>query len=436
MWAFAGKASTALLTLAVNAFITRLLTPDEVGTYFLMLSLVTVLSLITLTGINKAIVRLISESQARKTPRHTLSIIRSSYFIVGITTLLVLTLFMSGIGKWISQVIFSNSLGSSLIMLTAIWIVANTCSILLAETFRGFHDIRHASIFDGLMDSLIFAILLSGLLVYHGTGSLDMVVWLAIAANSVNLIVASIFLRKKLDKTGIASGPEQANPSEILAIAWPMCASGVTIAMLGQADLWVMGIFWEQHDVGVYGAVKRLVALVTISLLITNAVIPPLIAELNAHSKKDVLENTLRATTTVAAIPALFVLGVFALFADRILATVYGEFYAAGSAILLILSLGQLVNVWCGSCGNVLMMTGHQVLMLKISMISGILAVLLALLLAPEYGGTGVAGSMSTGIMLQNILMLLAVRRHLGIWTHLDTRLIWTNITRSRIKQT
>lgn len=436
MWAFAGKSSTALLTLSVNAFITRILTPDEVGTYFLMLSLVTVLSLVAQSGINKAIVRLVAESQARGKPRHTLSIIRSSYFIAGTTTLLVLTLFMSGIGAWINQVIFSKSLGNSLIMLTAIWIVANTCRVLLAETFRGFHDIRHASIFDGLMDSMIFALLLFGLLVYHGTGSLNQVVWLAIAANGVNVIAASIYLRQKLDTIGIPPGPEQANLREILAIAWPMCVSGVAIAILGQADLWIMGIFWEQHDVGVYGAVKRLVALVTISLLITNAVIPPLIAELNTHSKKETLQSALRATTTIAAIPALAVLGIFALFADQILATVYGEYYATGSAILLILSLGQLVNVWCGSCGNVLMMTGHQVLMMKTSVMCGILAVLLALFLAPEYGGPGVAASMSIGIMLQNTLMLLAVKRHLGIWTHLDMRLIWSNIARNLIKQT
>jgi O-antigen/teichoic acid export membrane protein len=71
------------------------------------------------------------------------------------------------------------------------------------------------------------------------------------------------------------------------------------------------------------------------------------------------------------------------------------------------------------------MMTGHQVAMMKISILCGVISVALAFFLVPRFGGPGAAASVSTALILQNLLMLFAVRRYLGIRTQIDIRLLW-----------
>ena len=68
------------------------------------------------------------------------------------------------------------------------------------------------------------------------------------------------------------------------------------------------------------------------------------------------------------------------------------------------------------------MLTGHQMAMLRISLFSGVLAILAMLWAAPRYGPVGIAAAAATGMTLQNLLMLVTAHRRTQIWTHMDLR--------------
>jgi O-antigen/teichoic acid export membrane protein len=95
----------------------------------------------------------------------------------------------------------------------------------------------------------------------------------------------------------------------------------------------------------------------------------------------------------------------------------YGDFYRQAAPILLVLSLGQVVNVWAGSCGMALMMTGHQTWVLRILMLKGFFLVIASLLVVQDHGAMGVAVVSAIGLVLQNALMLVAAKRKIGVWT-------------------
>lgn len=426
-WAVAGKGLLGVVALAINALLTRLLSPDEIGVYFLLFSFVSVLALAAQAGMNQAIVRLVAEALGSGNRHMVISTIRSAYLLVAATTLLLCAIFVGGGAAWVSSWIFHLTLPNEVIYMAAAWIAACTFRSLIAETFRGLHDIKHASLFEGLLDGLVFCFLLGTLYVFYSRSDLQQVILLAIAASCLNIFVASIILRKKL-KTSPVSGTGFEHPhkiSQIISAAWPLWVTSITLFALSQTDLWIMGMLREQSEVGVYGAAKKLAVLVSMPLLITNSVVPPLIAELNTRDEHKKLEWTLRTTATVAALPAFVALALLIFGAEPILSTIYGEYYAAGASILIALSAGQLVNVWSGSCGYTLIMTGHQVAMMKISILCSIISIALAFYLVPGFGGLGAAVSVSVALVIQNLLMLFAVRRYLGIWTHFDIRLIY-----------
>jgi O-antigen/teichoic acid export membrane protein len=421
-WVTLGKGLLMFLAMATNVLLTRLLPPADVGTWFLLFSIISVVALVAQAGFNEAIIRLVAEAKSGETPHSVRGIISTSFILVTVVTLITAVLFYGGIGSWISRKFFQLTLTDTMLILSTTWLVLLVYRNLLAQTFRGLSDFRHATLFEGLLEGLAYMLLLGGLYALYGTGSLQQIFILAIAACGFATFTAAITLRRQLRSF---PATDHAPLNAVFSTAWPLWVSGITLFVLGKADLWILGMFRNLDEVGIYGAVSRLATFITFTLLIANAVIPPMIAEMNARGSRQTMEKTLRSVATLSTLPALAALIIFIAWPGPLLEVLYGEFYRNGSTVLIILGSGHLVNVACGSCGYALMMTGHQVLMMIISLFSGSASILMAYLLAPEFGGPGVAASVSAALVVQNILMLAAVRKYLGIWTHADPRMLW-----------
>ena len=416
-WAFGGKVVTVISSLAVNILIARLLTPEEMGAYFLTFSLVSVAAMIAQLGLSQTVVRLVAESIGTGKPGRALTTIRIVFRFGAIGSLIMAGILACGTGAWIARVVFDSTIMAGVILLASLWVIVRACQNLLAESFRGFHDIRLATIFGGMATSVLSTLLFGGLWIWQGQANLSQVIVLALVAGSTSSLIAGILLHRKVKPLqGQESVPLYGR--DVLHIAWPLLVTNLMRFALAESDLWILGAFRPQEEIAIYGAARRLVQLVTISLFIVNAVVPPLIAEMYAKGKKQELERALRITATVAGIPAFGVVLVLIIFSDPILGLVYGNFYRAGSTVLILLSVGQLINVWAGSCGLTLIMTGHQAILMWVTALCGFVAVCGSLFLVPRYGSIGVAGVASLALVLQNVLMLLVARARTGLWTH------------------
>jgi O-antigen/teichoic acid export membrane protein len=120
---------------------------------------------------------------------------------------------------------------------------------------------------------------------------------------------------------------------------------------------------------------------------------------------------------------------------DTILGLIYGSYYRQAAGILAWLCLGQLSNVWAGSCGTVLMMTGHQTTMMRITAFSGLLVLAGDLYVVRRYGIMGVAVVTAAGMTLQNLLLLVVTRKTTGIWTHIQVSLLRPSVVRRWLRR-
>lgn len=415
LWVLAGKVILVLSTLLINALLARLLAPQEMGAYFLTFSLVSVAAVAAQFGLSQAVVKLVAESLASERPGRAANTIRFILRSGALGALLVAGMLALGVGSWLAQRIFDSALMAGVIGLAALWVVVLTLQNLLAESFRGFHEIRLATLSGGVITSVLSALLFAGLWIVQGHSNLEQVVVLSVIAGATNAVIAFLLLRGKLKPF---STKNDFKGKEVFRIAWPLWVTNLTLIVLLQADLWIMGMFRPQEEVAIYGAALRFVVLVTMPLMIVNSVVSPFIAEMYTKRRRKDLQETLRAAATTASIPAFAVVIVFTLFGSPILALVYGEFYRNGATVLALLSLGQFVNVLAGSCGLVLMMTGFQASMMWITIVCGLLTVTGAMLLVEQYGANGVATVAAAAMMTQNGLMLLFCKLKTGIWTH------------------
>ncbi len=421
-WAFAGKILASLSGLAVNALLAHLISPEEMGAYFLTLSLVSVSSIVAQMGLTKTVVRLVAESMGTGQPARAKQSILWSFRFTVIGAVIMAGIIALGGGQWIGRHVFHSELIIQVMGLAALWAMLLTIQNFLAEVFRGFHDIRLATLFGNLSTSSLSMFMLIGLWFVQRHGELKQVITLIIIAGMGSVVISAIFLVKRLSI--LPNSPAAITAKDILTISWPLWITGLTLFILTQADLWILGIFRSQDEVAVYGAAARLVALVTMPLFIMNAVVPPFISEMYFQGKKKELEKILRSTATIAGLPALMALGLFIFWGTDILKLVFGDYYRNGGTMLAILSIGQLANVWAGSCGLTLMLTGYQATMMIITVISGIITVTGALLLVHQFGGVGVASAATIGMSLQNLMMLRSARKKTGIWTHVQIGLL------------
>jgi O-antigen/teichoic acid export membrane protein len=438
-WAFAGKIGASMLGLVTNALLTRMLTKQEFGVYLLAFSIVTVGAVIGSLGLPKTVVRFIAESMALDQVGRARRMIYMVLWLSILGALGVSLAYLLIIGKLVGNLFDSRAL-VALTGLIAGWIAISVVQEITAETFRGFHDIRMATLLGGLATGgksggLVMRILLLGglALLWLTTGKTDVqtVMLVSIGAGIASGLLTGWLLRGKVSSLGtIKAGAENStvqNPigaTEALRDAFPVLLISLTsFVLLSASDLWILGAFRPKEEVAVYGAAARLVTFIAMPLLMTNLVLPPIIAEMNARGQRDRLERTVRTFSTLAGMPSLVLLIIFMLLGGSIMGLVYGGGYQSGWTVLVLLSIGKLVAVWSGSCGAVLQFTGHQTSMLWVSLLTSPLFILGALLVVQDYGPKGVASMTALIAVVQNVLMVLVAKRKTGIWTHVSLSL-------------
>lgn len=417
-WVLLARVVGIPLGILINGLLARMLTKTEFGAYLTSFTLVIIGSLIAQLGLDRAVVRLVSQSLAMGQPGRARRTIRRT---IGIGTIAavaaggVLMMF----GPYLARDVLHSDVVSSGIPLTAGWLVAYSIQSLFIETFRGLQDFQRATVYDTILVDLAVATTFGAMWVL-GTRDLGLLTVLAIVGGITLLvtILAGVSLRARAQPI---DGEERLERGEVLAIAWPSLLTNVASYLLSTGiDVLILGAFRPQSQVALYGAATRLVILVATPLWILRGVLPPMISELHAQGRTKELERTLRAGATLAGLPSFLVLLIFLLFGGPVMGVAFGQGYGSGATVLTLLAIGRMVAVWSGASGVTLLMTGHQKAMMTITLCTGAVAVAGEILVASRFGGTGIASvTMSTAIA-QNILQLALVKRYLGVWSQMQ----------------
>ena len=414
-WAILGRIGIALFGFLVSALLARLLDPGEMGAYFLALSLVTAGALLGQMGLDRTAVRLVAESMGVKDPGCAYITIKKVLAWGGIGSVCVAAILFLGVGRWIAVDVFKESSLTGPLWWICVWVVVLAMESLLASIFRGFHDIRLAVTFSGLARSALLTITFVCLWLYRGYSSLSEIIMLTALVGGISTAIAFLLLH---NKTRDFIRESDSEPTKMLVIALPLLVHALLLYVVSQASVWILGIYSTNEDVAIYGTAMRLVLLVGLSTTVVNSVVPPLIAEKHAQGKIRSLQNLLRSATTVCGLPAVVVLTAYIFWGEWILGVVFGGFYKEAAVILIILSVAEIVNVLTGPCSVSLVMTGHQLSLMMLTILRAVLNVVGSVLVVKTYGVVGVAVVYAVLLVIYNIASLLAAKMLLGIWTH------------------
>jgi len=301
--------------------------------------------------------------------------------------------------------------------LAALWCVAMALQGLAAETLRGLHRLGAAAVFGGAITSLVTASTLAAILVLRGHSRLEEIIVVSLSAGLLSFALAAAAIGRTI---GVTGGIDHVPARLLLVGSTAMLISSIGHTGAAQADLWIVGALSPESDVALYGAAKRLMRLVSLPIMIVTLVVPPVIADLYHRGERQRLQRVVRGAATLAGVPALLLLLVFAFGSSLILTLVYGEFYAAASWVLILLSIERILFVWAGPAGMMLLMTGHERDMMAVTLVAGLIEVIATFIGARWGGYEGAAVGFLIGSGLRSIATWNQARRVTGLRTDVN----------------
>lgn len=412
-WSTAGRVAALLGSVATNALLARILVPRDVGAYYLIVALTSVLALISLLGLNQAVVRLVPEALTLRRPAEA----RRAVWLtvtVGAASSCAFGLVLLASGHWLALHVFSSPPMAGATLLVALLVPLTALRLLIPEVFRGLHDLRKASIFGDGATNLALAAALGAIFVVSTHARLSVVL-------TAFVVTATVLAIWSLSRLAAAAGRLPAGGEQplrpVLRLSLPMLAANLSWIILAQIDMLILGAFRPNADVAYYGAADRIANVLFFPLLITNAVVAPLIAELWFGNRRRELDRLLRGAATASGVLCGLGLVVVAVAGRPILGLLFGDFYRRGAAVLIALAIGAFLNSATGAAALALLMTGHQVPLMVLTTSITVVTTLAVVWAASAHGALGVAIVMTLGVGVQNVGMLLLAKRRLNIWT-------------------
>jgi len=178
------------------------------------------------------------------------------------------------------------------------------------------------------------------------------------------------------------------------------------------ADVLLLGVAASAAGVAHYAVAQKIAAaFLLLHGAVTNAAAPFVRRVANDHRLLAAFRLMVTRWSVAAGMPLLVVTaGVPAL-----LLRLFGAEYAAESTLpLVLLSLGGVAYLLSGPAGTILLCTGHERVLFRVTAAGTVVLILSVAGLAP-YGATGAAIGVLLGTLLTRGLLIGMLRRHLSL---------------------
>ena len=186
--------------------------------------------------------------------------------------------------------------------------------------------------------------------------------------------------------------------------------------LLGQADVLMVGAMVGTTPAGIYAVASKLATLVIFVIVAATTIFGPIVSELYQSKETNLLSYITNYVMSISASLSAVVAAIL-LIAPTWFLSLFGAEYVAGSEILMVLVIAQLVNAVFGPVTLILNMTNNQKKAARILSVSAVINVILNGILIAIMGEIGAAVATLSSMLVWNIWGFLVVKQQVGILT-------------------
>ena len=345
-----------------------------------------------------------------------------------------------GLLIWAGRTLLIAAVGIALVAVAVSWLIAGSAeglqafwlamallpllALLRLKQFvmQGMHRTVVGQIPETLVQPLLLTTLVAAYFASVGRLTATGAMGLNVAATLVALVCGVVLLERTLPASVKESAPNT-QPRVWLRSAVPLLLVSGINAMSGQIPVLMLGAMRNAEAAGILSIAKRLADLTILPTLALSAVLTPTLATLWATHDRRGLQRTITKCARGVTLVSLPIALVFIIFGGPLL-EVFGAPFAAGTTALALLCVGQIVNMFAGSIGLLLVMTGHEREVAFISTACALLNFCLCASLIPRWGMAGAAVGAAASLIVWNLWLAWRVWRMLGIRSTIFARLV------------
>lgn len=415
--------------LALQGLVSRQLDQQGYGYFVLITSTTVLLSQIGILGVHRAGLRDAArldrgDREAQYKLRGDVRVVYRTWLpVVGTSGGVLLALATAG------DMAAPNTL--ILMLVCSVLIIANGHQKIWSSLLRGFGATRSAAMLEGASTggAIILAIQVAtlGVAAYLGA-TLTLTGIMAIMALSFLLPLWIAY--RQVDKIHTIDN-ERLTLARLRAVAKKNLAftsTQISAFVAINLEIWIAASILSATDLAHFAAGQRLSLIVAGPLTALQIVMSPVIARLYHAQESATLITLLRGCATIASLSSLLVAAPMLLMPSPTLSFIFGEAYSDAGTVLILLTLGVVVNVITGLSAPLLAMTGHERRIAVVQWLSILLRLPTGFALGISAGSVGLALGSSVIAGLSWLWIMIEARRRLGINTlpsrRLDLRLL------------
>ncbi len=420
---FSGTLFTAAAGYLFKIYLARVLGADALGIFALGMTIVGFFGLFNGLGLPQAAVRFVASYSATQQWQRLHGFLRRAFALLGIGNVVLATVMMA-IGPWLARNLYHSPALVPYLGLFALILILGAFTTFLGQVLAGYKDVALRTVITSFIGSplnIIFGVLLLSL----GFGLRGYL--LAQVAGSALVMLLLIVAVWRLTPKAARQSPDIAVPIESEVFWFSAAVFGVSVLefVLSQADKVLLGAFLDVRQVGIYAIAATLVAFVPVALQSVNQIFTPTIADLHSRGEHVLLGRLFQTLTKWIlglTLPLSFVMIIF----SKPLMRLFGAAFEVGWLVLVLGTLGQLVNAGVGSVGYLLLMSGNQARLIRVQIIMAVFMVVTTFALVRPYGMIGVALASALTNAVSNSLFLWQVRSvlHLSPYNRTYFRLL------------
>ncbi len=376
--------------------VARNLGPSAWGSFTLAFTVVQVLAIFSIWGLDNLIVRTLARID--KSDKLSLS---SAYFqslIIVIVFSVILSALLFLLREVIADKIFNKPFLSDHLKTASLLLTPWSLIMFHSSCFRGMKNMTGFTIFR--MAVYVIAAILMMFFIHKEMDKLPVT---AFTLSSIVVMMAAVLSWFMFSGISLKNISMPSGFIPLLHSSTPMLITGSVFFILGWADNIFLGIFRTEYEVGIYDTAFKIAAAPAMVLVAINAIQAPVFSNLFHHGEMNKLRANVQKGSKLlfyTSVPVCLVIWLF----PEFLLGIFGKQFKAGSTALIILAGGNLVNSLTGSVGVLLQMTGKQKEYNYIVLSAAGINIALNVILIPLYGINGAAIASASSKILQNIV--------------------------------
>ena len=338
---------------------------------------------------------------------------------------IISTILMYSLSEYISINIFHNSDLIIFLKIFAILIPIYVFSTFFSFIIRAYEKISAFSFAINILPNFVKLVAIL-ILIYIGFNSNAVIYSYFLSMFSI-LVFSFLFCKYKLPqifkKQKLSERTKRSVKKDFFSYSWPIMFLSVIASVFHWSDSFIIGIYTNVSDVGLYNAAIPLVQLLMIvPELFMQLFFPMITRQLSKKGNYNIKELSKQVGKWIFTLNLPIFLIIF-LFPGAIINLLFGSAYLDATTSLRILSIGGFILSLSSLSTNLISTVGKSKLILFNIASTAALNIILSLILIPKYGINGAALATSISWILLSVLFFVEVKMLFG-FVHIRRKMV------------